>query len=79
MCVFTGGSKSDAGVGFGVVFPDLNYCGALPANYSVFTSELYGILMALKRTVHYENCSMLFLVIQRVYWKPLDLLIHFIL
>ena len=49
--------KSDAGVGFEVVFPDFNYCGALPANASVFTSELYGILMALKRIVHQENCS----------------------
>ena len=51
------GSKSDAGVGFGVVFPDFNYCGALPSNASVFTSKLYGILTALKRIVHYENCS----------------------
>ena len=41
--VFTDGSNSDTGVGFGVVFPDFNYCGALPANASVFTSELYGL------------------------------------
>ena len=55
--VFTEGSKFDAGVGFGVVFPDFNYCGALPANAAVFTSELYGILTALKRIVHHENCN----------------------
>ena len=57
MYVFTDGSKSDAGVEFGVVFPDFNYCGALPANASVFTSKLYGILTALKRIVHHENCN----------------------
>ena len=57
MHVFTDGSKSDAGVVCGVVFPDFNYCGALPANASVFTPELYGILTALKRIVHHENCS----------------------
>ena len=66
--VFTDGSKADAGVGFGDVFPDLNYFGALPPNVSVFTSELYVILTTTKRIVHYQNCSFTILVIQRVYW-----------
>ena len=48
--------KSYAGIGFGVVFPDFNYCGALPTNASGFTSDFYGILTALKRIDH-ENCS----------------------
>ena len=49
--------KSDAGIGFGNVFPDFYYCGTLPVNVSVFISELYGILTAVKRIVPYEDCS----------------------
>ena len=55
--VFADGSRSNAGVGSEIVFPDFNYCGVLPANASVFTSELYNILTTLKRIVHYENNS----------------------
>ena len=48
MFVFTDGSKSDVGVGFGVVFKDFKKYGALPRCTSIFTAELYAILMALK-------------------------------
>ena len=34
--VFTDGSKSDAGVGFGVIFPDFNRSGRLPDQSSIF-------------------------------------------
>ena len=56
--VFTNGSKSDAGVGFGLYFLILTTV----ALYQVMllylhTSELYGILTALKRIVHCEHCS----------------------
>ena len=51
--IFTDGSKSNAGVGFGVVFPDFNLCGALPSSASIFTCELFSILVALKRILDY--------------------------
>ena len=46
--VFTDGSKSDAGAGFGVVFPDFSRRGSLPSAVSVFTAELSAILLALQ-------------------------------
>lgn len=46
--VFTDGSKSDAGVGYGVVFPNFNKSGRLPDQFSIFTTECYAILTALK-------------------------------
>ncbi|MEL6986791.1 MAG: reverse transcriptase domain-containing protein [Bacteroidota bacterium] len=46
--VFTDGTKSEAGVGFGVVFPGLERSGRLPNNSSIFTAELSAILRALK-------------------------------
>ena len=55
VCIYTDGSKSSAGVGFGVVFPNFNCSGALPVSASVFTAELFGILTALKRIVNYEG------------------------
>ena len=46
--VFTDGSKSDAGVGFGVIFPNFNRSGRLPDQSSIFTAECFAILTALK-------------------------------
>ena len=46
--VFTDGSKSDAGVGFGVVFPNFSRSGRLPNQASIFTAESFAILTALK-------------------------------
>ena len=53
--IYTDGSKSGAGVGFGVVFPSFKCSGALPSSASIFTAELYGILTALKRIVNHEG------------------------
>ena len=47
--IFTDGSKSDAGVGFGVSGSDFNRRGALPSIASNFTAELHGILSALEK------------------------------
>lgn len=44
--VYTDGSKSDAGVGFGVVFPNFSRGCALPPSL-IFTAELSAILSAL--------------------------------
>lgn len=49
--VFTDGSKSDAGVGYGAVFTDFTRCGTLPAFSSIFTAELSAIILAL-RTIY---------------------------
>ena len=46
--VFTDGSKSDAGVGFGVVFPSFCRGASLPPVASVFTAELSAIVLALQ-------------------------------
>ena len=46
--VFTDGSKSDTGVGFGVVFPSFRRGDSLPAVVSVFTAELSVIVLALR-------------------------------
>ena len=46
--VFTDGSKSDAGVGYGVIFPDFNRSGRLLDQSSIFTAEAYAILVAVK-------------------------------
>ena len=46
--VFTDGSKSDTGVGFGVVFPSFSRGGSLPSIASVFTAELSAIVLALQ-------------------------------
>ena len=53
--IFTDGSKSNAGVGFGVVFPDSFFSHALPDSASIFTAELFGILTALKKIVSYDG------------------------
>ena len=42
VCIYTDGSKSNAGIGFEVVFPNFNFSGALPASASIFTAELMG-------------------------------------
>lgn len=46
--VYTDGSKSDAGVGFGVVFPSFCRGGSLPGVASVFTAELSAIILAVR-------------------------------
>lgn len=46
--VYTDGSKSDAGVGFGAVFPDFSRSGTLPAIASIFTAELSALLLAIR-------------------------------
>lgn len=46
--VYTDGSKSDHGAGYGVVFPSLCRGGSLPRVSSVFTAELSAIVMALQ-------------------------------
>ena len=47
--VFTDGSKSDAGVGFGVIFPNFNRSGRLPDQSSIFTAECFAIFNSLER------------------------------
>ena len=53
--VFTDGSKSDAGVGFGVVFPDRERTGRLSSVASIFTAELNAILKALKEILIFSG------------------------
>ncbi|XP_068229705.1 lysosomal acid glucosylceramidase-like [Palaemon carinicauda] len=45
---YTDGSKSDSDVGFGVCNSSFNCRGALPLVFSIFITELYGILAALE-------------------------------
>ena len=47
--IFTDGSKSSAGVGFGVFSNDFIRRGALPLTASIFSAELYGILAAVEK------------------------------
>ena len=47
--IFTDGSKSDAGVGYGVSSTIFNRKGALPTVASNFTAELHGILAAVEK------------------------------
>ncbi|XP_076039458.1 uncharacterized protein LOC143024529 [Oratosquilla oratoria] len=55
--VFTGGSKTDAGVGYGV-FSDNHSCrGALPITASNFTAELFGILTALEHIITQQTSN----------------------
>ena len=53
--IFTDGSKSDVGVGYGVVSPDFNKAGRLPDQSSIFTAECYGILIALKEIASHSG------------------------
>ncbi|XP_066973192.1 uncharacterized protein [Macrobrachium rosenbergii] len=54
--IFTDGSKSDAGVGFGVAFPDIERSGRLSSVASIFTAEINAILKALKEIlIHNGN------------------------
>ena len=56
MFVFTDGSKSDAGIGFGFFFFFFfKKYGALPRCTSIFTTELYAILISLKQIVSLDN------------------------
>ena len=55
--VFTDGSKSEDGVGYGVFSEDFRRRGALPNIASNFTAELYGILTALEHIVTIQNSN----------------------
>ena len=59
--VFTDGSKSDAGVRYGVVSPDFSKAGRLPDQSSIFTAECYGIVTALKEIASHsgDDCHLL--------------------
>lgn len=46
--VFTDGSKSEAGVGYGVVFPSFCRGASLPDCASVFTAEMSAVILALQ-------------------------------
>ena len=46
--MFTDGSKSDTGVGFGVVFPTFGRGCSLPVVPSFFTAQLSAIILALQ-------------------------------
>ena len=46
--VFTDSSKSDTGVGFGVVFLSFFWEGSLPAVAFVFTAELSAVVLAVR-------------------------------
>ena len=41
--VFTDCYKSNAGVGFGVIFPNFNRSGRLPDQSSIFTAACFAI------------------------------------
>ena len=49
VCIYTDGSKSDAGVGFGAFFTDDQISGRLPDATSIFTAELLAILESIKK------------------------------
>ena len=55
--VFTDGSKSSAGVGYGVASNNFSRRGALPSVASNFTAELYGILTALEQIATLDEQS----------------------
>lgn len=46
--VYTDGSKSDVGVGYGVVFSSFHKGASLPGGASVFTAELSAVISALR-------------------------------
>ena len=53
--IFTDGSKSNAGVGFGVYSSNFKRKNSLPVAASIFTAELHGILAALEKIALLEN------------------------
>ena len=53
--IYTDGSKSDAGIGFGVSFPNFSLSGSVHESASIFTAELYGILRALKQILSVDG------------------------
>ena len=55
--IFTDGSKSNAGVGFGVVFPSFTRRGKLPDQASIFTAECFAILTAVKEVMLIPNTN----------------------
>ena len=59
LSVFTDGSKSNAGVGFGVFLGEFSRKGALPGIASNFAAELIRILLAVKTiaTLGYPCCQ----------------------
>ena len=61
-------SKSDTGVGFGVVFPSFCRRDSLPAVASVFTTELSAIVLALRTIFTLPVTFLLFIVILVAYF-----------
>ena len=55
--IFTDGSKSDAGVGFGIIFPTMERSGTLSPSASIFTAELNGVLKAVKEIILSEETN----------------------
>ena len=53
--IYTDGSKANAGVGFGITFPDFTRSGKLPEQASIFTAECYAILVAIKEIIRLPN------------------------
>lgn len=54
VAIFTDGSRSDAGVGFSVVFPTHVKARRLPDSASIYTAELHAILFAVASIVRLE-------------------------
>ena len=55
--IYTDGSKSEDGVGFAVIFPELCVKRRLPDVCSIFTAELSAILLALQYTYTFNDTS----------------------
>ena len=55
--IYTDGSKSDAGIGYGVSSDRFNQKGALPNIATIFTAELYGILAAVEKIVTMKHTN----------------------
>ena len=51
VAIFTDGSKSNAGVGFGVASSRFEHSCRLPDSASIYTAELSGILKAVKAII----------------------------
>ena len=55
--IFTDGSKTDEGVGFAIAYEQNSECRRIPKEASVFTAELFAILLALKRVYQVKQKS----------------------
>ena len=57
ICIFTDGSKSGAGTGFGVHADNFSRKGALPKIASNFSAELYGVVAAMEIIASRKECK----------------------